>query len=345
MIDDPTCPACGANHWTDIGERTYCRPPSLDGRGQKPMRVLFEIWAPGAEEVRVRFAGCNDCGMMIYRPRPSESDLAAKYRALALYGDNIPSSEEDPARTGKRAQRIYDILAPHMKRAPGRCRLLDFGGGDGRLLKRFVEVGAACELIDYCDAPVAGVRQVGSTIDSLPGEAVYDGMICSHVIEHLADPLPVLEALAANLKPDGAIYVEVPVEMVKKMPAPSEPVTHCNFFIPESLSTLLERAGFRVLKCRLTVYPHPNGGWSLCAGAIAEPGTKAAGTKAGFSALQRYLRPPPLFDLQLRLKMWRAQPKRLARAVRARLRPASSHPRVGAGEEAARLLSERKPHG
>lgn len=320
MLANPSCPVCGATDWTTVGERTYRRPTKLDPDRHKALRVLFDIWAPGQHEFRVEFAGCNVCAMMIYRPRPAPADLQAKYEALAGFGHSTPSLDEAPRRRRQRAQRLFDILAPHLPRPVEQCRILDFGGGDGRLLSRFVEAGATCELIDYCEEPVHGVRQIGRSMDVLADEPLYDGIVCSHVVEHLAEPLPVLERLIVNLRPGGAIYVEVPVEVVKRMPAGIEPVTHCNFFIPESLAALMERAGGRLLACKLTSYPHPKGGWRLCAGAIATPGRQEAPTAAGLAALQRYLRPPLPFLVELRARIWRSLPAMAGRKLLAKAR-------------------------
>lgn len=321
MLTEPDCPVCGANDWAIVGERSYRRPASLAGAKQKPLRVLFEVWAPDQQEFRVEFAGCKSCAMMIYLPRPSATDLQAKYEALAQYGDNIPSSGEDPKRTRLRSQRLFDLIVPRLDRPIKGARILDFGGGDGRLLGRFVEAGAVCDLIDYCDGAVPGVRHVGRTADSLPDEPVYDGAICSHVVEHLADPLPILRKVVAALRKDGIIYVEVPVEMLRRMPAGTEPVTHCNFFIPESLATLMEAAGCRVLHCGLTVYPHPSGGRTLCAGAIATPGDGRAISKSGLPALERYLQPSLPFLARVSALMWRSMPRLVARKLMMKLRP------------------------
>jgi SAM-dependent methyltransferase len=251
--------------------------------------------------------------MMIYLPRPSESDLEAKYAALSRFGDNVPGIGEAPERTRLRSQRIYKLVKAHLNQDAPSLRVLDFGGGDGRLLLSFIESGSECDLIDYCAAPIAGANQIGPTIDSLSPARRYDAIICNHVMEHLARPLEILRKLVRNLSPGGVIYVEVPVEMVKRMPAGTEPVTHCNFFIPESLSTLMQRAGCRVISCRLYGYPHPNGGWTLCAGAIGVRARKGRTVTRDASAIYRYLHPSPWFLAYLMSKIWRGVPAILKR--------------------------------
>lgn len=41
-------------------------------------------------------------------------------------------------------------------------------------------------------------------------DAAYDAVLCSHVLEHLAEPCRVVEALAPKVRPGGVFYVEVP---------------------------------------------------------------------------------------------------------------------------------------
>jgi SAM-dependent methyltransferase len=322
MIADPDCPVCGATDWTIVGERTYRRPDSQRPGSGRALRVLFDVWVPGEQSFHVRFGACNVCAMMIYMPRPSDDDMDAKYRSLASYGDNIPSAGESPRRRRQRSSRLYEIVAPHLKGQPRDWRILDFGGGDGRLLSRFVETGADCELADYCDKPVEGVRYVGKDGDALPGEPTYDAIICSHVVEHLAEPLSVLRMLVRNLKPDGVIYVEVPVEVLRRMPAGTEPVTHCNFFVPESLAALLERSGYHVISDGLGAYPHPNGGWRLCAGAVAAPGAPAVPASPGLAAVRRYLDPSFPFMVQAFAKIWPSLPAMIVRKLVAKSRSA-----------------------
>ncbi|MCO4769966.1 MAG: methyltransferase domain-containing protein [Deltaproteobacteria bacterium] len=41
-------------------------------------------------------------------------------------------------------------------------------------------------------------------------DGAYDALICSHVLEHLVDPVAAAAALVAKLKPSGVAYFEVP---------------------------------------------------------------------------------------------------------------------------------------
>ena len=103
------------------------------------------------------------------------------------------------------------------------------------------------------------VTRLGTTLDDLGEEERFDIVVCSHVIEHVADPHATLTQLRDRMTDGGAIYVEVPMEIWKRSPLHEEPVTHVNFFTVESLRTLLQRAGLQPVSVKMEDYPHPLG--------------------------------------------------------------------------------------
>lgn len=117
--------------------------------------------------------------------------------------------------------------------------------------------GDQCFLVDYVRDTVPGVTKLGDTLDELPSEERFDGIVCSHVIEHVDQPLELLSQLCRHLTPDGWIYVEVPMEIWKKPPLQEEPVTHVNFFSAPSLRHLMMRCGLKVEECVTRVLKVP----------------------------------------------------------------------------------------
>lgn len=107
-------------------------------------------------------------------------------------------------------------------------------------------VMAAQEAATVADRVIVGGWQ------NLPAEQV-DGVVLSHVLEHLYDPDAALTHIRAALKPTGTLYVEVP-----NVRAPTEHKrlsrwltrVHFWYFSPASLRFLLARNGFRVVKER-----------------------------------------------------------------------------------------------
>src|SRR5262249_47690292 len=115
------------------------------------------------------------------------------------------------------------------------AQILDFGGGDGRLMREFFKRGHDCYLVDYREDTLPGVRRIGSTEADIPLNAKFDLIVCSQVVEHLANPKRVLSCLAEHLDTRGHLYIEVPLEVWRHAPLHEEPVTHVNFFTASSL--------------------------------------------------------------------------------------------------------------
>lgn len=258
MIDVLTCPVCESPNWRHIGERAYRRNEADSEYLRRRFVVLFDLWKPGLNEFRASFIVCEGCGFCCYSPRPTEAELEAKYRYLNLHLVDSRKVPSDSPVELQRAENICRLLRPSLKPA---SRILDFGGGDGRLMMPLVDEGHGCFVLDHNDKVLPGVKWLEGTLDEIPPTSVaaFDAIICSHVIEHLADPFGTLLELRRRMRGDGVMYVEVPMEIWRDMPAREEPVTHINFFTSYSMKALLQRAGLSVMSCRHEAYDHPSG--------------------------------------------------------------------------------------
>lgn len=257
MEINPECPVCAARQWEIIGERRYLLSdlPNLSEYVRRRYRVLFEQWAIGQDAVDCKSAMCSSCGFVSNIPRPNEEEIDAKYKLLAALGQDYGARESLPVQR-RRARGLYSFLKPWIR--PD-AKILDFGGGDGRLMSVFAKLRHECLVVDYNDSPQRYVRKLGDTIDQLPAGFKVDVIVCSHVIEHVAAPVGVLRALADHLTRPGVLFVEVPMEIWRRAPLHVEPVTHVNFFVPGTLDRCVAAAGLNVIHCQLVSSLHPNG--------------------------------------------------------------------------------------
>jgi SAM-dependent methyltransferase len=246
MQSDPDCPVCGGHAWTVVERRTF---RAADGPRRGPYvalryRVLFELWWPQAAEVVLTLQYCGGCGLLLYAPRPTKAELDAKYRFLE-------QSRPTPVRPNpERARHLFRRIAPHLPMRP--ISVLDLGGGTGSLLTGFVERGDRCYTVDYVAQTVPGVERLASVLEELPADRRFDLVICSHVLEHVVEPLELLTRLVERLEPDGLAYVEVPMELLGGAPRLREPVTHINFFTPGATELMCARAGLERLSGEVT---------------------------------------------------------------------------------------------
>ncbi|WP_448152725.1 class I SAM-dependent methyltransferase [Castellaniella caeni] len=107
---------------------------------------------------------------------------------------------------------------------------------------------------DISDVPlVSGAKRAdfsGSTrID-------YDLVVCSQVLEHVPDPLSLVEKMRSVLRPHTLMYLEVPYESLMRQNEGSRDLAarkhhwheHINFFSLESMRALIHRAQLNVVE-------------------------------------------------------------------------------------------------
>lgn len=269
-------------------------------------------------EITLRSLLCETCGFVTYAPRPTSEEIDAKYRFLARVASDV-NNRIDAESVGEqqRAERLWRKCRRHLHRQP--CRVLDFGGGDGRLMRPFIQHGHRCFVVDYSTETIRGVRWLASTLDDLPAGERFDLIVCSHVVEHVAEPLQVLSRLRSLLVDSGGIYVEVPMEIWRMAPLHDEPVTHVNFFTVESLRFLLARAGFADLHVRMEGYRHPAGHRSVVVSGFGRhiDGVHADVSNAGAASSTRELLNP-----RLRTRIQRAllNPRQIPAAAYCRIK-------------------------
>lgn len=212
--------------------------------------ILFTVWVPGQREMRMASRYCRRCGFMACTPRPDTHEIALKYRALEpnTHPDDIHRQnaflDSDPYSRRSRAQ-LREVLIAGVGQE--RFRLLDHGGASGWYVKSLADQGCVCDLVDYEPQQLPGIRRIGVTIDDIPESGQYDAIVSRAVLEHLVDPCDVLRKFHRRLVDRGVVYALVPCEIHAGIARLGyDPVTHINFFTPNSFSLMFRRNGFVV---------------------------------------------------------------------------------------------------
>ncbi len=308
------CPCCDAGSWERVGSSVYARGGSSGSEhpGRRwadaaQRELVFTHWLPGEQQVELTELLCERCGVIVYSPRPSEADLRHKYELLKAGGDDPGTSAGDEPGEARRARAVRDRLAALLP--AGAPRILDVGGGDGRVMAELVAAGAECFVVDHSDHQVAGVTKLADTVDQLDDDERFDAVVLAHVLEHVAAP-GALVRRAAELAP--VLYAEVPVEVWRGTPVRVDPVVHVNHFTRASLEALLRHNGWRVARS--------SGGMSSYRGAPLEiawaVGARGHETDPGRAPAQARARLRPSLTRRLRRRLaWQ-------RALRRRDQPA-----------------------
>jgi SAM-dependent methyltransferase len=190
------CGACGCLQITEFPpDMARYYPPhyySFQWPGALPRgRVSGSLLKRVAKGLRDQYAVCGRgvAGRFLYRLFPNEH-----------LRDIIQRHLPDPPRPQQYLRR--------------RCRILDVGCGNGRLLLALHEVGFRRLLgIDaYLDADVeypGGLTILKRTIHEISG--LWDVVMFHHSFEHVADPIETLRSTARRLRPGGICVARIPV--------------------------------------------------------------------------------------------------------------------------------------
>jgi SAM-dependent methyltransferase len=191
---------------------------------------------------------CSRCGFVFAHPVPSE-DLVRLYSEL-----------EDPEYVSGapyRVQQMASLLDRVLAQAPKARTLLDVGAGNGQLVHAAAARGLHAVGVEPSRALSEDARHRGLDVRcGVLSEAGLDGQVfdlvtCIDVIEHVADPIALLRAMAAYVAPDGVLVVSTPqVDSVARRLLGRRwwhfRMAHVCFFSDEAMQRALAAVGFRV---------------------------------------------------------------------------------------------------
>ncbi|NJN00147.1 MAG: class I SAM-dependent methyltransferase [Aquincola sp.] len=158
-------------------------------------------------------------------------------------------------RTAQTIARSYAFLTPA---AAGRSAL-DYGCGNGDLVRRMTAIGVRARGTDFDGMALAACRRAGLDVleiddcPSLPAQSL-DLLTCMNVIEHVPDPDATLTWFRQVLHPQGSLLIETPNAdaWLARALGPGwrglEVPRHLNVFTLEGLHELLHRNGFEVVR-------------------------------------------------------------------------------------------------
>ena len=174
------------------------------------------------------YVACEECGLVMMNPRPSEEEVAAFY-ASSYWSERRPL-EESFRKQGRFGKHISQFVAKHLestgkKEMSSINTVLEVGASFGATL----DTVRSCILDDggkpnmFAIEPSSEAREagaklyesitvIGRRLEELPDhpDLRFDLIILSHVLEHLFDPVEAIKILGQSLADGGVLFVEVP---------------------------------------------------------------------------------------------------------------------------------------
>jgi SAM-dependent methyltransferase len=156
-----------------------------------------------------------------------------------------------------------DYFFRHLPRrpTPEARRLLDIGCGNSVFLLRARQAGWDAHGIEpdpaaAAAAQAAGLPVMASGFETVGGNGDFDIVTSAHVIEHVHDPLALLIAMKAHLRPGGSLWLATPnIHSIGHLLFGAawlalDPPRHLQVFSRSGLNLLLLKAGFEDIRFR-----------------------------------------------------------------------------------------------
>jgi 2-polyprenyl-3-methyl-5-hydroxy-6-metoxy-1,4-benzoquinol methylase len=220
----------------------------------RPCWVCGALAYPASDYAAVRLNRCAGCGFLFQPELPIE-DLRSNHDED--YFEHYTAGEDYDSQGPQR--RLEARIRLRWMRGHG-CsggRLLEVGAARGDFLAEarragFTPVGVEPEPSSAQEARRrSGVEMLVGWVEELDlRPASFDAVCLWHVLEHIPQPRPVLEALHRCLKPGGLLFCEVPnVGSVMARAQGDQwqyldPGHHVGFFDPRTLRRALELTGY-----------------------------------------------------------------------------------------------------
>jgi len=231
------CPICGCN----TGQVIHTQQFTLSQGNPLPAVCDYVV--------------CDECGLAFSDTPVDQAGYDSYYAAMSKYADNATSTGAgvlswDKSRLCDLADQVAVFCPEHA------ARIVDIGCANGGLLTALREKGFenVCG-IDPSPACVEATRRLAKgdawvgTLSAIPPETgSFDGVILSHVMEHVRDLSTAMDRVYSILNPGGWVYIEVPdaSRYHEFLVAPFQDFNteHINHFSEMSLANLCHRNCF-----------------------------------------------------------------------------------------------------
>lgn len=244
------CPFCSSKKQKDLGK--YRGKLKSD----YPEKLLSKT---------ARVFECKNCGLAYVSPLPSKSKLEKHYKSYQYWKiKRVKKLSYNSKEWGKLFSKV-PILNYGMWRA---IRCFHYLKKANILTKGIKVLDIGCGFAPFLFAcNENGIKSINSVESSLKigkflaknkinnffgsiedflernNPQKYDLIILSHVIEHLRNPLTVLEKTKKYLADEGMLYIEVPYRNDKNSPIIEG---HLFFFEKNSLELILSKKGYKI---------------------------------------------------------------------------------------------------
>lgn len=169
------------------------------------------------------FDRCIYCDILYLNPRPTCDSLKKIYSKSDYYSYKFSQkinrivSYARLKRDSSKVKGVLNILKDY--KSLDEVKVLDVGSGDGSLLRCFKSYGVRSENLygieinrDACDAIEGlGFNSICGQVEDIElGQNIYNCISLIQVIEHIADPIKLLQKIHNSMLLNGVLIIETP---------------------------------------------------------------------------------------------------------------------------------------
>lgn len=205
------------------------------------------------------YVRCSVCGVERMFEYPTESAVRDFYskdymtKKFNDLGHHIHFTPEYRATYFSEKDLTFTDLRMDLKKYSGKS-LLDVGCANGQFLEYASKYGISSLGIDISEEMVGVARKNGlncEVADLFDLDGAFDLVTFWDVVEHVMDPLAVLEKTRTLLNPGGEVVIQTPCTgMVSELFGEKWlyylPIQHIHLFSQEALFALLSRTGYSI---------------------------------------------------------------------------------------------------
>lgn len=207
------------------------------------------------------FWRCSNCGFQFQFPLPSEQELTNYYDQSYRSGMYKMFADQSRMKALTASQRFSEI-----RRFVRPGRWLDVGCSTGVFVAQAEKQGMVASGIDMSEEAVAFATRNSldcfvSRIETFEAESLFDNLTCFDVIEHVRDPVSFVRHANRLLKVGGTVTISTPNvgSLIRKVMGSRWyfyiPEEHLFYFDPRTITILLTRNGFEILRHAKTFKP------------------------------------------------------------------------------------------
>jgi SAM-dependent methyltransferase len=202
----------------------------------------------------IQTVGCRRCGLVLTNPQPSEAALdrfyREHYRRFYQRVDQPDLAYVERLRKDGRSRATVEFLISR-DALPAAAKVLDVGASEGAMLRAIADLRPDTTRVAVEPNPAFRAFAesyadctVHASLSELEGQT-FDLVIVNHVLEHVREPVPFLQQLAAVLHPTGHLYIDVP-NVIDYSSLQDFHIAHLYHFGPASLRRLVRLGDFAV---------------------------------------------------------------------------------------------------